>query len=263
MTASIRLARTTQGHGTPVIAIHSSGMGARQWLRLAAHLAPDHQVILPDLLGYGGNPPWGHKDPFTLRAELDALRRLLDEVDGPAHLVGHSYGGLLALLLALEMSVRSVCLYEPVAFGVLHATGDREGLAGLASLEHNPLFLDEERGGSEAWLELFINYWNGPGAWRGLPDVTRAGFLKVGRKAFLEVRGLIHHPLPVESLATLQVPTLLMRGAASPRAAQRVVACLGRLVPNARVVTLEGAGHMGPLTHMEQVNALIAAHVTP
>ncbi len=64
--------------------------------------------------------------------------------------------------------MRSLAVYDPVAFGVLYAADDREGLADLARAERDPVFTDPVRGGDAAWFEAFIDYWNGPGGWRGL-----------------------------------------------------------------------------------------------
>ena len=59
----------------------------------------------------------------------------------------------------------------------------------------------------------------------------------------------------------LRVPTTLVTGERSPKAAQAMVRGLAQVNPGVRVVTLEGAGHMAPLTHAAKVNALMQEHV--
>ena len=252
------------GAGSPVLLIHSGGMSGRQWRRLAAVLAPSYQVVVPDLLGSGANPRWPAETPFDIALDLAALIELLDSLRAPAHVVGHSYGGLLALKLACERpsSVRSLALYDPVAFGILHAHHDAPGLGDLERVAaENPIFLDDARGGNEEWFEAFVDYWNGPGSWRALPAPAQAAFLDVGRKVYLEVRSLLADRTSPAAYAKIAAPTILLGGERSPIAARRVVALLADAVPRARTHSVAGAGHMGPISHAEEVNALVAAHI--
>jgi len=211
--------------------------------------------------------PKGSVTPYVLTVgdpdRAAAVGELLDSLGASAHLVGHSYGGFLALTLARQRpeGIRSVAVYDPVAYGVLRAPQDAEGLADLERVRTHPLFLDDVQGGGAAWFEVFVDYWNGPGAWRGMSPHGRDAFLRVGRKVFLEVWSLVHDRTPASAYAAIHAPVLLLGGAASPAAARRVVAILGESFPRARVRMIEGAGHMGPLTHGPLVNEAIAAHI--
>jgi pimeloyl-ACP methyl ester carboxylesterase len=249
--------------GEPVILIHSSGMSSRQWGRLSETLGRTHRIIAPDLLGSGDNPPWPHERVFDLSEDVDVLEARADEVGGRVHLVGHSYGGLLALKLARRNPgrIRSLTVYDPVAFGVLFAEKDAEGIADLARVEADPVFTDFAHGGDDRWFEVFVDYWNGPGAWRNLTQSGRESFLRVGRKVFFEVWSLMHDRTPPSAYMGIEAPSLLMGGGTSPAAARRVVAVLGATLKNARVLMVPDAGHMGPLTHAAVVNEAIAAHV--
>lgn len=251
------------GAGPPVLLVHSSGMASRQWRKLMERLSGKHRVVAPDLLGSGDNPPWPASTPFDFHQDLDALCTLFDSLGEPAHLVGHSYGGLLAILLARlrARSTRSVALYDPVAFGVLYEAADADGLADLARVDHDPAFLDEKTGGDAAWFERFVDYWNGTGAWRALPQVARDGFLRAGRKVFYEVKTLLDDRTPRAAYDVIEAPVLLMTGQHTPLAARRVNALLAESLPHARLEVIAGAGHMGPLTHPDRVNELIAENI--
>ena len=108
--------------------------------------------------------------------------------------------------------VRSVAVYDPVTFGVLHRAGDAEGLADLARAEEQPVFSDDTRGGGEAWMEAFIDYWSGSGSWRALPEPSRQAFLRVGRKVYLEVRSLMQDRTAAGEYAHVPGPALLLHG---------------------------------------------------
>lgn len=234
--------------------LHSGGFTSRQWRKLAEQLAPTHAVLAPDLLGYGDDP-WPPPRPFHFRYDVERLAGLLDR---PADVVGHSYGGLLGLQLALARPerVRSLALYEPVAFGIL-GEADADARAQLAL----PAYRADAAGADEAWLEAFVDWWNGAGAWAQLPEATRARFRAVAWKLSQEVASLVADTTDRARYATIAAPTLLLGGARTPQAERRTLERLAEALPRARLEVLPDMGHMGPITHAEVVNAAIAAHL--
>ena len=109
---------TVWGDGEPAVFVHGSfGWGEETW-REQRPLADDYRLLLVDRRGFGSSPPDGRVD---FERDADDVADLLD--DG-AHLVGHSYGGVVSLLAAARRpdAVRSLVLIEPPAFGL--ARGD-------------------------------------------------------------------------------------------------------------------------------------------
>ena len=251
-----------RGEGELVLLLHSGGMSSRQWRRLAERLGTSHRVVSPDFLGSGDNPPWPPEQPFDFHADVSEIRTILDAYGPAAHLVGHSYGGLVAATIARERpaEVRSLSLYDPVAFGILHDPPDDAGLADLDRAGNNPIFLDDSLGGSEPWFSVFVEFWNGPGSWAAMPAPAREAFLKVGRKVYYEVRSLMADHTPASAYAVVRAPTLLLTGERTPTAARKVIERLAAAL-KAQVEVVEGAGHMGPITHANAVNELVARHI--
>lgn len=260
--SGLRMRWSEAGEGPAVLCLHSSGLSGRQWRRLAAQLEGRFRVVLPDLLGHGSSMAWPEGEPFGLEQDLVALRALCARVGPGAHLVGHSYGGLLALLLALEdpARARSLSLFEPVAFGVLDPAKDAAAREELRRVE-GPYVRPEGGGPDRAWLRGFVDWWQGEGAWDGLQPAARAGFEQSGWALSQGVLSLLGLKLELDSLRRLAAPTLLLGGALSPQPAQRVLERLEALLPSARRVLFEGAGHLGPLTHAVSVNEAIARHL--
>jgi pimeloyl-ACP methyl ester carboxylesterase len=110
---------TVWGDGEPAVFVHGSfGWGTETWAEQRP-LADDYRLLLVDRRGFGESPPAGRVD---FERDAGDVATLLGE---GAHLVGHSYGGVVSLLAAAQrpQAVRSLVLIEPPAFGL--ARGDQ------------------------------------------------------------------------------------------------------------------------------------------
>jgi pimeloyl-ACP methyl ester carboxylesterase len=246
------------GAGEPVVFLHSSGMSGDQWQRTAAVLVRDGwRTIVPDLLGSGRSPPWPDGKSFGVRDDVELIGRLLAQLGEPAHLVGHSYGGVVALQAALRAPVASIAVYDPVVFGVLRPD-DREAIADINRIDFRWGDTPADR---EAWLRSFVDYWGGEGAWSRLREPARAEFNRLAWVVHEGARSLRDDQTPLEGYASLKMPALIMTGELSPVAARHAVGRLGEGLTGARLERFPGAGHMGPLTHVTRFNELLAAHL--
>jgi len=101
-----------------VIALHCSGAGASQWCTLAGTLGGRHELVAPEHYGSESTGPWTGGHTFTLADEAARVIALIDGSGDQLHLVGHSYGGAVALNAALARPGRiaGMALYEPSAF---------------------------------------------------------------------------------------------------------------------------------------------------
>jgi pimeloyl-ACP methyl ester carboxylesterase len=260
-TLSIRdavVAYTDVGQGPPVLAVHGSAASGRFWRALVERLAPRYRVVAPDLLGYGGSA-WSAD---TRATDLDVVVAFAHAVGEPLHLVGHSYGGALALRAARDLGPRlaSLTLIEPAAFDLIDPRTDAAALAEVESVagRHLELVADGEL---EACAAHFMGYWIGREAWAAMPAATRARIVPTMPKIAAEFRMLFRHPEPLRTYRRLRVPALLVRGTRTTLTAREVVARLAATLPECRLVEIPGAGHMAPLSHPEAVNAAIENHL--
>jgi pimeloyl-ACP methyl ester carboxylesterase len=104
--APVKLFTAERGEGPPVLLIHGFGTNTFTWRHVAPDLARDHRVIAVDLKGFGqSDKPFDERYSVFDQAEL--LAQLIEEKDlRNLTVVGHSYGGGVALLLALEADTR-------------------------------------------------------------------------------------------------------------------------------------------------------------
>ncbi len=248
----------------PIVLLHCSGSSGAQWRALAAQLGERYRVLAPDLIGYGASAPWSGRGEFSLANEAAAVRSVLGTLGEPAHLVGHSYGGAVALHIARTRPelLRSLTLVEPSAFHLLR-NGDATDTAALREITavageaSAALALGDYGGG----FGRFVDYWSGPGSWAVMPHEKRAVFAAQLAKVVLDFHAIFSEPAELEDVCDIDLPTLLVQGGCTRLPSRCVCARLRIALPDASFRVVQGAGHMLPVTHRDQVNALIAAHV--
>jgi pimeloyl-ACP methyl ester carboxylesterase len=215
------------------------------------------RVVAVDLYGYGRSPAWPGEREFRLDDEIALMAPILESAR-QFHIVGHSYGGLVALKLALSNPARvaSLTLYEPTCFFLLTAD-DAAGREIQAVRDETNRFVDA--GDDEAAAQHFVEYWTGPGAWPKLPEVGRLAIANSMGKIRFEWATAFDPSFPTDQISALKMPVLLLTGSRSTAAARGVHRILQGLLPGAAVAEFSGLGHMGPVTHPEQVNEIIAS----
>jgi len=248
----------------PDVLLHCRGSSGAQWRSLAAQLDARHQVLMPDLIGYGASASWGGSGTFCLAEETAPVRSILGRLNEPVHLVGHSYGGAVALHLARVRPafVKSLTLIEPSAFHLLRNgdASDAEALREItvvAAYASAALAVGDYRGG----FGRFVDYWSGPGSWRAMAPEKRLAFAPQLAKVVLDFHALLNEPAELEDVCDVAAPTLLVQGDCTTLPSRRVCARLRVALPNADFRLVRGAGHMLPVTHRDEVNALVAAHI--
>jgi pimeloyl-ACP methyl ester carboxylesterase len=248
-----------------VIALHCSLSSGHQWSRLAEELTAKHQVITPDISGYGNNDVGRFLLPTTMAEEVDLLSDRLGEAMGPIHLVGHSYGGALAFKIATDSPlagrVRSLTLIEPVLPTILmESDSDRRLYEQFVCLAQ-AVCKDLWKGSSSEAVEKFLVFWKGSGPTEQLSSKALVRMIERAEKLAYEFLAILGERNVMVAAAAIRVPTLFVSGGLSPYLTQRVVGRLASTIPGAKARHLPAAGHMLPISHAAVVNADIAQHI--
>ena len=250
------------GTGEAVVMLHASLASKSQWATLAKRMLGRFRMIALDLAGYGDVAMPATAEPFTLDDEVRLVAGHLARLVAPherVHLVGHSYGGLVALRFAQSMGERvaSMSLYEPVAFGVLERSDP--ALASVSEIAGHVAEL-LAAGRRQHAARAFVDFWSGEGSFAALPERAQASAMRTIDKVTLDFQAAHEWRPDPDTLRAIALPALLMSGTRSPGVAQRITAELARTLGNRRIASFE-AGHMGPITDPNAVNPWFEAFV--
>jgi pimeloyl-ACP methyl ester carboxylesterase len=259
---SLNFRQTT--YRVPVIALHCSGAGASEWYSLAEALGDDYEVLAPEHYGSGTSGAWTGEHDFTLADDADRAIAFMDASQSKVHLVGHSYGGGVALHVALARpsQIASMALYEPSAFHLLRQLGNAAAeefseIAGVAQRIADGVLTGDYRQA----VAGFVDYWNGAGTWETMRPAAQRALIRWAPKGPLDFRALIANPTPASAYQALKCPVLIIRGEHALKPSRIIADRLADLLPDSRVLVIDGAGHMGPFTHASKVAALIVRHI--
>lgn len=235
------------GAGPGVVCIHANAGSSSQWRALMERMAPRFRVLAPDTYGAGKGPPWPARGHLKLADEVAWLEPVFAQGGDPFTLIGHSYGGAIALLL-----------YEPTLFALVDAAqpppNDADGIRAAVARAGAALAAGDRR----AAAEQFIDFWMGTGTWRSKPEAQRGAIEAATANVVGWGHALFNEATPLGAFAALTMPVLLMVGKETPASARAVVDLLARVLPKVEVMEFDGLGHMGPLTHPKVVNTAIA-----
>lgn len=239
--------------GEPLVLVHGGWVDHHAWDGIVQRLARSFRVMTYDRRGHTLSARPAGKG--IVRDNVRDLGELIERFDfAPAHIVGNSFGGSLALRLtaARPNLVRSVNVHEPPLHGLL----DDLGMGSSLRLKGRAVLDVLEKGLMEAGARQFYETVVGRD-WNELPAARRDAWISNARTWLDEQRDPEWLALDVSSLATSSVPVLLTQGDESDPSFARILDHLARGVPRAKRRTLRGVGHVPHATRPEEYAQLI------
>jgi len=228
-----------------LVLIHGSVVNGRATWSAQRSLADRFELVVLDRPGFPPNQPVARVDFESDAALVAGLIRAGD------HLVGHSYGGVIALLAAAQRAdaLASLTVLEPPATRVARGNSDADAFAaGGAALYESGATSDPE-----AFLRRFLEAVGS----RFDPPSPLPPDLAQGAQALTVERGPWEAEIPLDALAATSFPKLVVSGAHHP-AFEAICHVLEHELPAERLV-LPGYGHVVQL-HPE-FNVLLADFV--
>ncbi|WP_123592197.1 alpha/beta fold hydrolase [Salinisphaera orenii] len=255
---SLKIDYTDDGQGPTIVLVHSSVSANRQWRALTELLKDRYRVLAINLFGYGDTTPWPGTSPQSLYAQAQLVMALSEKVASPIHLVGHSFGGSVALKAAMLLGPRAgrLVLLEPNPFYLLKQDGRTRAFAESRDLrDHVKCF-----GSLGDWsrvAERFADYWLGDGSWSAMPDKRRVAFSEALPPNFYEWDAVMDEETTVEECKGLTARTLVVSDQATRLPIREIVDIFVKACPHWSFRSVAEGGHMAPLTHSDLVNPII------
>jgi pimeloyl-ACP methyl ester carboxylesterase len=231
-----RVSCTVAGKGSPLVLIHGAGNRAARWNPVIPLLEQTFSIYALDRRGRGES---GDAPEYALEREFEDAASVIDGIDGPVDVLGHSLGGICALEAGVRTkNIRKLILYEPpipldaplTPPGVLDRldallnAGDRETLLTTVMLEviRMPSKDVEFLRSSPAWKDR----------------------LAVCHTLPRELRAVDAYRFDAQRFRSMNTPTLLMLGDKSSAPFKSAIQLLSSTLPDSRTVILAGQQHI-------------------
>ncbi len=258
-THTVELNYEITGTGDPLVLVHGSWSDRQTWDLVAGDLAQQFRLVRYDRRGHGrseGGPL------VTRREHEDDLAVIIAAAGAPAHVLGTSYGGSIALGLAARRPelVRSLVVHEPPLLGLTPSDGLAREVATTIDRVADRVERGDVAGAAEQFVEQIAL---GPGSWPALPPEMQAIMLANAGAFLADMRDPDWASIAPGELAGLRCPVTVTAGDASPAWFAPIVERLGDAVPRARTHTFRGAGHAPHLTHPGDVVAAYVGFLAP
>lgn len=240
-----------------VVFLHASASGISQWRTYQHALSDRYVTAAVHLYGYGGTTPWRRPHRQRLADQAGLVAPVIQAIGRPTHVVGHSFGGAVALETARELrdDVVSVAVYEPTAFWVLQPQVPEcwEEISGVVRAVKTGVASGDLGGAASG----FVDYWARGRQWERMSDRQRATVAAAMVSVAHEADALMSPPADPDAwLADVPAPTLVMQAQDSPppvRAVARLLTENGRR----QLHVIDSGGHMAPVTNPAPVLAAL------
>ncbi len=240
------------GDGPPVILLHPFPANHTFWLPIAEELSTRFRVILPDLRGHGDSE--AGEGPATMDKHAADLARVMDDAAiGRAPIIGVSIGGYI--LFEFWRSYRSRVL----ALGLCNTKAPADNAEGRAvRLQAANDVLER---GTEAFFHSMIPRLLGKTTRENRPDLVDDALRMMDKMSPQDVaqvqRGMAERPDSVETLETINVPTLIVTGDEDPMTGIGEASLMHEHIPQSELRVIPRAGHYSPWEQAREFSKLL------
>lgn len=270
----ITLRYAEEGHGAPVVFVHGSLSDYSYWKAQVDAFSRHYRAI-----AYSRRYNWPNKNParpgYSAVTDADDLAAFIQKLHlGRVYLIGHSYGALDALFLAVKHPelIRAMVLAEPPAVSLLNdlpGNEEQSGKAMYTDIQRRmvaPMKVAFSNGDTNAGVGVFIDFvFNNPHAWSGFSAADRADTLRDAHEwDVMMTTGTLFPYIDPAAIRKIRLPVLIMSGGKSYPFLSLIDQELARLIPGSRNIVFPNDGHQmwyqSPVLCRRDAEAFFQAH---
>lgn len=258
----VTLPYVDEGHGKPVVFVPAAIVDHRVWEPYREAIARDHRFIAYTQRYFGTRPWPDDGEQFSSETHSADLAAFIEALGaGPVYLVTWSYGGQVAPQVALAHPelVRGMVHYEPFVPSLVAELPEAlQATIAEEAEKYGPAHQALEAGDEEQAARLFIEavFQRPPGGFAEEPEYMRTIWLDNARTLPLQV-GITPPAISCDDLATLEQPTLILKGEDSELFYASVADTMAQCQPQAEVQVIPGVNHDGTYNAVEPFTAAI------
>ena len=257
-----------QGAGQPVVLVHGALSDLRVWDPLRDELARRAEIsgfrVIAYTQRYYGTREWSDDGTrFSVATHAEDLARLIATLAvEPVHIVGASYGGLVAATAAVRNPalVRSLILYEAIIMSVLPAESPEGKIAREDRAKMAGPYIAMAKAGDFTKAAKLVQeavYQLSPGEFDSLPEDWQMVLLDNARVVPLLLAAPPPPAITCDMLKDFTRPTLVMRGEKTLKWYALISEAITKCVPGARKVILQNVNHDGPVRDPSAFSAAV------
>jgi pimeloyl-ACP methyl ester carboxylesterase len=249
------------GQGPTIVLVPGSCSTGVAWRPIVSQWKDGFRCVTTSLLGYGGTAERRTDLDTDISHEAGILESVIRRAACPVHLVGHSFGGLTAIAVALRNKVPllSLSILEAPAPEILRQMGEHRHYGAFREMTES--YFSAFHGGETAAIEQMIDFYGGAGTFAGWPERVRDYAVASTAVNILDWRTAYGFLPTFAALAAIDVPTLVLWGGNSHPAIQRANELLAKFMA-AKIVMISQAAHFMISTHPKETAHVLAQHVT-
>jgi len=246
--------------GEPLVLVHGSWGDHHNWDIVVGEFSKTFRVLTFDRRGHSQSerlPGQGH-----VEEDIADLIELINHLNlSPAHIAGNSFGAAIVLKTSAKRPdlFRSMIIHEPPLLGLLKDNPHAQEMLQIVNGRIKEVLDLITAGNLEKATEEFMEkIAMGPGSWEKLPEVVQKTFIYNALTWYDEMQDPQSLQIDITTLLDFKKPTLLSAGSESPSFFPLIIDKLAYVLPHAKRITIEGAGHVPHMSHPEKYIELVS-----
>ena len=246
------------GEGPAILFIPGSFSTPSAWSAVQRSMPPYYRFISTSLCGYGSTEELRSTDNYGMNNLIDIIEAVVEKIGQPVHLVGHSFGGMVALASALSdrFEILSISTFEANPITLIDTYRHRYLFEETIKIkdEFEAAFNAQNKDAAR----IIIDFWGGNGSFDSMPNSVQQYCRQTAYNNVLDWYTALSFRAKADDYAKLSMPVLLVRGAHANTQMVQITKTLQACIPNQSSVIIRDSAHFLITSHAAECAQILA-----